>query len=52
MGVRFTVVEVASQMMETVVETAVPVAIVIELSNILISTFLRAAFGGRMWFGR
>lgn len=45
-------VEVASSMMKTVVETAMPVAIVIELSNILISTFLRAAFGGRMWFGR
>ncbi len=52
MEVRFTVVEVASQMMVTIVETAVPVAIVIELSNILIATFLRAAFGGRMWFGR
>lgn len=45
-------VEIAASMMKTVVETAMPVAIVIELSNILISTFLRAAFGGRMWFGR
>lgn len=43
--------EIAVAMMETVVQEAVPVAIVIELSNILIATFLRAAFGGRMWFG-
>lgn len=45
-------VELAVAMMTTVVETAVPVAIVIELSNVLVSTFLRTAFGGRLWFGR
>lgn len=45
-------VNIASDMMVTIVETAVPVAIVIELSNILIGTFLRTAFGGRLWFGR
>lgn len=45
-------VDIAVAMMTTVVETAVPVAVVIELSNILVGTFLRAAFGGRMYFGR
>lgn len=45
-------VEITAQLMATVMEYAVPVAIVIELSNILVSTFLRAAFGGRLWFGR
>ena len=45
-------VELAVSMMTTIVETAVPVAIVFELSNVLISTFLRSAFGGRLWFGR
>lgn len=45
-------VEVASSLMASVMEAAVPVAIVIELSNIVVSTFLRAAFGGRLWFGR
>lgn len=45
-------VELAVEMMTTVVEQAVPVAIVIELSNILVGTFLRAAFGGKLWFGR
>lgn len=45
-------VEVTTQLMAQVMEVAVPVAIVIELSNIIVSTFLRAAFGGRLWFGR
>lgn len=45
-------VDITAQLMATVMEYAVPVAIVIELSNILVSTFLRAAFGGRLWFGR
>lgn len=45
-------VEITAQLMASVMETAVPVAIVIELSNILVGTFLRAAFGGRLWFGR
>lgn len=45
-------VELTTQLMAQVMESAVPVAIVIELSNILVATFLRAAFGGRLWFGR
>lgn len=45
-------VEVTTSLMASVMEYAVPVAVVIELSNILVSTFLRAAFGGRLWFGR
>lgn len=45
-------VEITAQLMASVMESAVPVAIVIELSNIIVSTFLRAAFGGRLWFGR
>lgn len=45
-------VEITAQLMAQVMESAVPVAIVLELSNILVSTFLRAAFGGRLWFGR
>lgn len=44
--------DLAAQLMADVMAQAVPVAIVIELSNILVSTFLRAAFGGRLWFGR
>lgn len=45
-------VDLAADLMRQVMESAVPVAIVIELSNIVVSTFLRAAFGGRLWFGR
>lgn len=45
-------VEMTAQMMGDVMAAAVPIAIVIELSNIIVSTFLRAAFGGHLWFGR
>lgn len=45
-------VEVASELMTQVMEIAVPVAFVIEMSNIIVATFLRVAFGGRLWFGR
>lgn len=30
---------------------AVPIAIVFELGNLLVSSFLRVAFGGKLWFG-
>ena len=45
-------VDITAGLMTQVMEAALPVAIVIELSNILVSTFIRAAFGGRLWFGR
>lgn len=45
-------VSIASELMTDIMTQAVPVAIVIELSNIIVCTFLRAAFGGRLWFGR
>lgn len=43
--------ELAIQLVSDVMAQAVPVAIVIEVSNILVKTFLRAAFGGKLWFG-
>lgn len=43
--------ELAIQLVSEVMAQAVPVAIVIEVSNILVKTFLRAAFGGKLWFG-
>lgn len=46
-----TLVDVTVQLMASVMEYAVPVAVVVELSNIIVCTFLRAAFGGRLWFG-
>lgn len=31
---------------------AIPIAIVFEVCNLIVGTFLRVAFGGRLWFGR
>lgn len=31
---------------------AIPIAIVFELFNLIVCTFMRVAFGGRLWFGR
>ncbi len=31
---------------------AIPFAIAFEIGNLIVGTFLRAAFGGRLWFGR
>lgn len=33
-------------------ELAVPIAIVFNLGMLIVSTFLRVAFGGRLWFGK
>ena len=33
------------------IELAVPVAVIFEFGNIIVSTFLRVAFGGKLWFG-
>lgn len=35
-----------------ILQVALPVAIAFEIGNLITSTFLRAAFGGRLWFGR
>lgn len=35
-----------------IMEIALPIAIVFEIGNIIVSTFMRAAFGGKLWFGR
>lgn len=31
---------------------ALPIAIVFEISNLIVCTFMRVAFGGKLWFGR
>lgn len=43
--------ELAVQLVSEVISTALPVAIVIEVSNIIVKSFLRVAFGGKLWFG-
>lgn len=43
---------VAIELYTQVLEIALPVAIAFEMCNLIVSTFLRSAFGGRLWFGR
>lgn len=45
-------VEVAVDIYSQVALAAVPIAIVFEVGNLLVGTFLRVAFGGRLWFGK
>lgn len=44
-------IDMAADLCAQVFSAALPIAIVFEVSNLLASTFLRAAFGGRLWFG-
>lgn len=36
----------------SILEMALPIAIVFELGNIIVCTFMRVAFGGKLWFGK
>lgn len=45
-------VGLASSILGDVYMLAIPVAIVFEVGNLIVCTFMRAAFGGRLWFGR
>lgn len=45
-------VDFAISALTEVLTLAVPVAIVFEVGNIVVGTFLRVAFGGRLWFGK
>lgn len=45
-------INLAVNMMTEIVQTALPVAVVIEVCNLAIGTFLRTAFGGRTYIGR
>lgn len=35
-----------------IVQIAFPVAVVFELGNLIVSTILRVAFGGKLWLGK
>lgn len=43
--------EMALDLYVQLIELAVPVAVIFEFGNIIVSTFLRVAFGGKLWFG-
>ena len=45
-------VDLAVTCLTEVVSLAVPVAIVFEIGNLIVCTFMRTAFGGKLWFGR
>lgn len=45
-------VEFAIQTFTDILILALPVAVVFELGNIVVGTFMRVAFGGRLWFGK
>lgn len=42
---------IAAQLYVEVMAAALPIAIVFEVGNLLVGTFLRSAFGGKLWFG-
>lgn len=44
--------KMALELYTQLIEQAVPIAIVFEMGNLIVSTFLRVAFGGKLWFGR
>lgn len=43
--------EMALDLYTQLIELAVPVAVIFEFGNLIVSTFLRVAFGGKLWFG-
>lgn len=45
-------VEFAFNILSQIVTATLPVAVIIEFANLIISTFLNAAFRGRLWFGK
>lgn len=45
-------VEFAIDTFVQIVEVALPIAIVFEIGNLLVGTFMRVAFGGKLWFGK
>lgn len=44
--------ELAISLYTDLIETCLPIAFFFGICNIIVSTFLRAAFGGRLWFGK
>ena len=44
-------VELATTLYTQMITCALPVAIVFEIGNLICGSFLRAAFGGKLWLG-
>lgn len=45
-------VEFAIDTYTQIIQLALPIAIVFEICNLLVGTFMRVAFGGKLWFGK
>lgn len=43
--------EVALEIFTELMIGAIPIAIVFEFGNLIVCTFMRVAFGGKLWFG-
>lgn len=44
-------VQLGVDILTDVMTMAIPIAIVFEIGNLIVGTFMRAAFGGKLWFG-
>lgn len=44
-------VELSINLFTDIMTMAIPIAIVFEIGNLIVSTFMRTAFGGKLWFG-
>ena len=44
--------EFAVQTFTQIVEIALPISIVFNVGMLMVSTFMRVAFGGKLWFGK
>lgn len=44
--------QVGIDILTDVMAMAIPIAVVFEIGNLIVCTFMRVAFGGKLWFGR
>lgn len=45
-------VEFAVSTFTDIMEIALPIGICFEVGNLIVGTFMRTAFGGKLWFGK
>lgn len=45
-------VDFAVQSYTSILEIALPIAIVFAFGNLIVGTFMRTAFGGKLWLGK
>lgn len=45
-------VDLAVEAYLAIVLSAVPISVIFEVGNLIVGTWLRAAFGGKLWIGR